>query len=192
MTRAAPRPTVFLDRDGTLNREVGFVTDPDRLELLPGVPAAVHRLADAGYRLVVVTNQSGIARGLYDERTLAAIHERLATLLDHRIEAFLHCPHHPDGGHGYGGACECRKPAPGLLHQARDLLGCEFQGGWLIGDSARDVLMARGLPLRTVLVRCGKPVDNELQKLRAAACTPDHVVEDLLAAAAIVTPAIAI
>lgn len=179
---SAHRPTVFLDRDGTLNREVGFVTQPARIELLPGVHEALQRLADHGHRLVVVTNQSGIARGLYDERTLARIHARMHDELGELVSAWLHCPHLPDGAHGYGYDCACRKPGAGLLHQARELLGLDFAGGALIGDSARDLLMANGLPLRTVLVHSGKPADEERAKLRAAGFCPDHEAADLPAA----------
>lgn len=176
------KPAVFLDRDGTLNREVGFVDSPEALEVLPGVPAAVRRLHDAGYRIVVVTNQSGIARGLYGERDLARIHEALHRALGGLPLAYLHCPHHPEGAHGYGGACTCRKPGPGLLHQARELLGVAFAGSALVGDSARDLLMARGLPLRTVLVHSGKPAAAERQALRSAGVAPDHEASDLAAA----------
>ncbi len=176
------KPTVFLDRDGTLNHEVGFVTSPAQLAIIPGTRHALQRLHDAGFRLVVVTNQSGIARGLYRESDLAAVHARLHQELDGLIEAYLHCPHHPDGQDGYGGDCPCRKPGPGVLHQARELLAVSFEGGVIIGDSARDLLMARGLPLRTVLVHSGKPAAAEREKLRAAGCTPDHEARDLTAA----------
>lgn len=171
--------TVFLDRDGTLNREIGFVSDPARIELLPGVAEALDRLHRAGHRLVVVTNQSGVARGLYDERTLAEIHAHLHAELGGLVTAWLHCPHLPDGGHGYGQECTCRKPGAGLLHQARELLGLEFAGATLIGDSARDLLMARGLPMRTILVHSGKPVEAERDKLRTAGFHPDHEAADL-------------
>ncbi|MBL8754960.1 MAG: HAD-IIIA family hydrolase [Planctomycetes bacterium] len=174
--------TVFLDRDGTLNHEVGFVTRPDQLQVIAGVRPALQRLHDAGHTLVVVTNQSGIARGLYDERTLAAIHARLHGELGELPLAYLHCPHHPDGGHGYGHDCTCRKPGAGLLHQARELLGLAFAGGTIVGDSARDLLMARGLPLRTVLVHSGKPVAAERAKLLQAGMVPDHEAADLAAA----------
>lgn len=176
------RPTVFLDRDGTLNREVGFVASPQQLEVLPGVRAALQRLHDAGYRLVVVTNQSGIARGLYRPSDLAAVHARLHQELGELPEAYLHCPHHPEGGGGYGGVCTCRKPAPGLLHQARELLGVDFAGSALVGDSARDLLMARGLPLRTVLVHSGKPAQPEREQLLAAGIAPAHEAADLAGA----------
>lgn len=175
--------TVFLDRDGTLNAEVGFVADPAQLRVLPGARDAVRRLARAGFRIVVVTNQSGIARGLYTQRDLAAVHRALHEALDELPEAYLHCPHLPEGGHGYGGDCACRKPAAGLLHQARELLGIDFAGGALVGDSARDLLMARGLPLRTVLVHSGKPADAQRAALRDAGFAPDHEAADLQAAA---------
>lgn len=171
--------TVFLDRDGTLNAEVGFVRSPAQLQVLPGVPAAVRRLHEAGWQLVVVTNQSGIARGLYSEADLAAVHAVLHRELQELPQAYLHCPHHPEGAHGYGGPCACRKPGSGLLHQARDLLGVEFAGAVLIGDSARDLQMAKGLPIRTIYVHSGKPAAQELATLRGAGITPDHEARDL-------------
>ncbi|MBX3462450.1 MAG: HAD family hydrolase [Planctomycetes bacterium] len=179
MTRAA-----FLDRDGTLNREVDFVRSPAELDVLPGAAEALHRLDAAGFRLVVVTNQSGIARGFLGEAGLARIHAVLQQRLGGLPLAWLHCPHHPDvgAGNGYGGACTCRKPAPGLLHQAHDLLGVDFAGSVLIGDSARDLLPARGLPLTTIHVRSGKPVAAERERLRSAGFTPDHEAADLAAA----------
>ena len=173
---------VFLDRDGTLNAEVGFVAGPAQLQILPGVPAALRRLRAAGFRLVVVTNQSGVARGLYSERDLAQVHAALHRALEELPEAYLHCPHLPDGGFGYGGPCACRKPGAGLLHQARELLGIGFEGSALIGDSARDLLMAAGLPIRTVHVGTGKPVAAQLAELRAAGFAADHHASDLGAA----------
>jgi len=178
--------TVFLDRDGTLNAEVGFVLRPAQLQLLPGVTAALHRLDAAGFRLVVVTNQSGVARGLYSPADLAAVHAHLHRQLDGLPLGYLHCPHHPDVGGPYGGDCACRKPGAGLLHQARELLGpgfgIGFDGGWLIGDSARDLLMARGLPLRTVHVHSGKPAAEQSAQLHATGVRPDAEVRDLPAA----------
>ncbi|MBM3974727.1 MAG: HAD-IIIA family hydrolase [Planctomycetes bacterium] len=176
------RPTAFLDRDGTLNREVDFVRSPDQLVVLPGVRLALHRLRRAGWGIVVVTNQSGVARGHFGERELAAIHARLHDELDGLPDAYLHCPHHPNGGFGYGRACACRKPGAGLLHEATALLGADLAHGAVVGDSARDVLMARGTRLRTVLVRSGKPVDEQLAKLAAAGANPDFVADGLPAA----------
>lgn len=174
---------MFLDRDGTLNRDCDFVRTPEQLVVLPSVVPALHRLRDAGFQLVVLTNQSGIARGLYSETTLAAIHARLHRQLDGLPRAYLHCPHHAELPGPYGGACSCRKPLPGLLHTARELLGVEFQGSVVIGDSARDLLVARGLPLRTVLVRTGKPWQQQRDLLAAQQFAADAIVDDLAAAA---------
>jgi D-glycero-D-manno-heptose 1,7-bisphosphate phosphatase len=177
-----PRPTVFLDRDGTLNREQGFVTATKDLVVLPGAREAVAALDAAGLQVVVLTNQSGIARGLYDERTLAAIHERLHEELGGLPAAWLHCPHHPDCPGPYGGECACRKPADGLLRQACELLPVDKEHSFLVGDSARDLLPARGWPLRTVLVRSGKPWRDELERLEQAGLRPSEVADDLGAA----------
>lgn len=182
----APRAAraVFLDRDGTLNAEVGFVAERSQLQILPGVREAVRALAGAGFALIVVTNQSGIARGLYGQCDLAHMHEWLHRELDELPLAYLHCPHHPDVSGPYGGACACRKPQSGLLHQACELLGVEFAGGYLLGDSARDLLMGRGLPLTTIQLLCGKPPTEQRLLLEAAGVVPDHVAADLPAAAA--------
>jgi histidinol-phosphate phosphatase family protein len=174
--------TVFLDRDGTLNREIDFVRTPAELELLPGTATALRRLRDAGLRLVVVTNQSGIARGYYDESTLAAIHGKLVNELPGLFAAILHCPHLPEASGPYGHECACRKPAPGLLHEARELLGCQLDGDYVVGDSARDLLMSRELPMKRVLLRCGKPVQAQLETLANAGMRPDTVLDDLQAA----------
>lgn len=187
MTRPTKK-TVFLDRDGTLNREIGFFGSPDRLELLPGVVDALQRLHEHGYLLVITTNQSGIARGLYGERDLTRVHERLHELVGGLPLAYLHCPHHPDAEDGdpaYVRNCDCRKPKSGLLHQANTMLaqfGVTFEGGVVIGDSARDLLMADGLPLTKILVASGKPVAEQREKLAAANCTPDHEAADLATA----------
>jgi D-glycero-D-manno-heptose 1,7-bisphosphate phosphatase len=173
---------VFLDRDGTLNAEVGFVTSPAKLRVLPDSRAALHRLATAGFQLVVVTNQSGIARGLYDSSDLARVHEALHAALDGLPLAYLHCPHHPEMAGPYGGDCACRKPSAGLLNQARDLLGIDLHDAWLLGDAARDLLMARGLPIRTIHLHSGKAVATEQATLQAAGFRADHDAPDLATA----------
>ena len=181
----AGEAAVFLDRDGTLNRERGFVRSPAELEVLPGVREALHELRRAGHRLLVLTNQSGIARGLYGEADLAAVHGRLHAQLDGLPSAYLHCPHHPEAeGHPYGGACPCRKPGRGLIDQALGLFPVDLARSFLVGDSARDVAMARGTPLRTALVRSGKDATQELAALERQGVRPDAVVADLPAAAA--------
>jgi D-glycero-D-manno-heptose 1,7-bisphosphate phosphatase len=195
-------PTAFLDRDGTINREVDFLGRTEQLELLPGALEAVQRLHGAGYRIIITTNQSGIARGFYSECDLARVHERLHEWLGRLPLAYLHCPHLPperlataplDGGDagitargvGYQHDCACRKPKPGMVHSACAMLkdfGVTLDGSVVIGDSARDLLMADGLPLKKILVASGKPVAEQRQKLAAAGCVADHEATDLLAA----------
>ncbi len=177
------RRAVFLDRDGTINREVDFVATPDRLELLPGARDAMHRLADAGFAIVVVTNQSGIARGLFGETELARIHEKLLHETGELLAAIVHCPHHPDQDGPYGRDCECRKPKGGLVQLGAQLISATLEGSYLVGDSARDVLAARGTPLRTVYVHSGKPPAREMQRLREADFAPTAEAMDLCAAA---------
>ena len=140
--RQGTRPALFLDRDGTLVEEVPYLHEPARVALLPGVEALAG-VAAAGYALVVVTNQGGVARALYDEAAVGAVHRRLAELLAGvgvRLDAVLHCPHHPDGTvPGYARTCRCRKPAPGMLEAAARRLGLDLAASYLVGNHPTDV-----------------------------------------------------
>ena len=157
--RQPSRPAVFLDRDGTLVEEVPYLHDPARVVLLPGVEA-LRRLAAAGFALVVVTNQAGVARGLYDEAAVHAVHRRLAELLAGagvRPDAVLYCPHHPDGTvPGYARACRCRKPGPGMLETAAERLGLDLGTSWLIGNHPADVGAALAAGARPLFVSTGR------------------------------------
>jgi D-glycero-D-manno-heptose 1,7-bisphosphate phosphatase len=143
----------------------------------------VERLAAAGFAPIVVTNQSAIARGLLTEGGLARIHGALHERLGRWPCGYLHCPHHPDQGGPYGGPCSCRKPRSGLLRQAAGLFGLRLDRSFCVGDSARDILMAKGLGVRAVLVRSGHPWRAELEQLDVAGLAPDHVADDVAAAA---------
>lgn len=148
------RPAVFLDRDGTIIQEREYLADPDGVELIPGVAAALGALAGLGYALVVVTNQSGIARGLYTEADFQAVQRRLEELLAAdgvRFDAVYHCPHHPD----VTGPCECRKPGTGMYRAAAAQLGLSTERSAYVGDRLRDVLPARELGGRGYLVLTG-------------------------------------
>lgn len=148
------RPAVLLDRDGTILVEKEYLADPADAELIPGAGAALRRLRDAGYALVVVSNQSGIARGMYGAAEYRAVDARMRELLrawDVEIAASYHCPHHPD----FTGPCDCRKPAPGLFERAIRELALDAVRCWLIGDRLRDVEPAQGLGARGILVRTG-------------------------------------
>lgn len=181
-----PRAAVFLDRDGTLNVEKGFLASQDGLELLPGVGAALKSLRQAGYSLVVVTNQPVIARGEASEDDVAAIHRRLEWELGKDgayLDAIYLCPHHPDKG--FAGerpelkiACQCRKPGTAMVEQACRELNLNAKSSWMIGDQTRDIEMARRAGLRSILVRTGTAGrDGNFS------ATPDFIADDLRAAA---------
>ncbi|HEX6884924.1 MAG TPA: HAD family hydrolase [Planctomycetota bacterium] len=161
---SAPRArAVFLDRDGTLVDELGFLRRAEDLRLLPGAAEGVRLFNRAGWKVVVVTNQSGIARGLLDEPTLARIHARLEQELARggaHVDAILHCPHHPEeGAPPFRRACDCRKPAPGLILAAARRFALDLAASWTIGDSRRDLEAgARAGLAGGVLVLTGKGV----------------------------------
>jgi D-glycero-D-manno-heptose 1,7-bisphosphate phosphatase len=150
---------VFLDRDGTLVEEVSYLHDPERLVLLPGA-GELATLAAAGYALVVVTNQAGVARGFYDEAAVAAVHRRLRRLLAGvgvRLDAILYCPHHPEGTvAGYARACRDRKPGPGMLETAARRLGLELARSFLIGNSPTDMGAAVAAGVTPLFVTTGQ------------------------------------
>lgn len=158
---ATPAPAVFLDRDGTINRDVVHLKAPGQFELIDGVAGAIARLNRSGYLTVVATNQPVIARGEADEDTLFAIHQRMETLLSREgayVDAVYYCPHHPD--RGYTGErvelkveCVCRKPAIGLVSRAAEELNIALERSWFIGDSSVDVETARRAGLKSVLLR---------------------------------------
>lgn len=149
MTPGSPR-TVLLDRDGVIVRNrPGYVRTPDDLELLPGAAAAIRRLCEAGHRVIVVTNQSVVGRGLVSAAALESIHERLRELVASDaggIERVFTCPHHPQAG------CACRKPRPGLIFAARDQAGVRLDDAVLIGDMPSDVAAARAAGCAAILV----------------------------------------
>jgi len=171
---------VFLDRDGTLNREVGYIGDPASLELLPGVPAALARLAAAGFALVVVTNQSAIGRGVYTREQVDAVHARLKKELlasGVALAGIFVCPHAPEDD------CDCRKPRPGLFLQARDALGIDLAGSWMVGDTVKDMAAARAAGVHPLFVTTGWGERDRADAI-AAGLPGDDVVPDLAAAAA--------
>jgi len=148
---------VFLDRDGTLIEEVGYATRPEQIRILGGVARALARLAGAGYKLVVVTNQSGIARGFLTEDDLNRFHQALDDhlgLLGARVDVYYTCPHHPDPAEAVrpelAVPCECRKPRPGLILQAARDLGLDLAESWLVGDTWRDIEAGQAAGVQTI------------------------------------------
>lgn len=148
------RPAVFLDRDGTIIEDTGFLRDPGLVRLLPGAAAAIRRLREAGFAVVVVTNQSGIARGLITPGEYQAVAARVDALLAAEgagVAGTFMCPHHPD----FTGPCECRKPASRLYRQAAEQLGLDLSRSWWVGDRPTDVQPATALGGRGILLGPG-------------------------------------
>jgi D-glycero-D-manno-heptose 1,7-bisphosphate phosphatase len=156
---AWPRAAVFLDRDDTIIRDTGYLSDPAAIDILPGAARAVRALNEAGIPAIVITNQSGIARGFLDEDILQAIHQRLSRLLldqGARIDAFYYCPHHPEGiREEYRMACTCRKPGPGLLLKASEDFGLDLRSCYLIGDKPIDIETIRRVGGKGILITTG-------------------------------------
>ncbi len=175
------RPAVFLDRDGTLVVERGYLSDPDDLELLPGVPAALRNLKAAGYALIVVSNQSGVGRGLFPRsRVYQAMARLRVALRAHGVEidAIYFCPHRPEEG------CACRKPGVALLERAAEDLQLSLAQSVMIGDKLLDAETGRNAGARGVLVRTGYGRDEEARLGGVEpGRRPDRVCDDLAAAA---------
>ena len=172
--------TVFLDRDGTLNHDPGYVKSAAELRLLPGVVAALARLKAAGARLVVVTNQSGIGRGFLTLKDLEAIHARLQGILEQEgaaLDAIYFCPHHPNDG------CRCRKPGTAMIERAVSELQVDLTRSYVVGDHARDMQLARSVGAKAILVTA-EPIETQaLEMLRAEQATPNVIVASMAEAA---------
>jgi D-glycero-D-manno-heptose 1,7-bisphosphate phosphatase len=145
-TARALRPAVFLDRDGVLNVDHGYVHQPDQLEWIPGVAEAVRLMNEAGFYVFVVTNQAGVARGYYSEAAIDQIHRHMQDVLKAEgahIDAFYYCPHHPEGTvKEFAISCRCRKPGPGMLEQAARDWPIDLSRSFLIGDRDHDLAAA--------------------------------------------------
>lgn len=181
------RKAVFLDRDGTIIEDPGYLSDPKEVKLLPGVELALKSLSQAGYLLVVVTNQSGIARGMFTEETLDLIHDRLRELLHEknaRIDAVYHCPFLPEGSvEQYAVDSDLRKPKPGMLLEAADELDIDLERSWTVGDSPRDVEAGQRAGTRTIRLRTphGAGREDATDTVRA-----DFIVRNLVDAARVI------
>jgi len=180
--KAVKKKAVFLDRDGTINVEVGYLSDPEELELIPGAARAVARLNDAGFVVVVVTNQAGVARGYFTEEDVVAVNRRLVEVLQPegaRIDGIYYCPHHPEfGDETYRKDCECRKPNTGMVRQAVDNFNIEVSRSYVVGDHVGDVLLGVNAGARSIHVLTGHGAD-ERQKLIERGINTVHLAQDL-------------
>jgi D,D-heptose 1,7-bisphosphate phosphatase len=180
-------PVVFVDKDGTLIKDVPYNIDPARIILEEGVASGLRRLAEAGFHFVVVSNQSGVARGYFPEEALDVVAAHLDVLLQQaagtRLDGFYYCPHHPDGVVSeYMLECACRKPRPGMLLAAAAELDIQLQQAWMVGDILNDVEAGNRAGCRTILIDNGNETEWQDGPLR----TPDFTAANFAEAAEII------
>jgi D-glycero-D-manno-heptose 1,7-bisphosphate phosphatase len=170
---------IFLDRDGTINEEVGYLDSLEKLKIIPEAFEAIRLINQNDMKAVVITNQSGVARGLFSEEFVQTVHALIQKQLKARkafIDAFYHCPHHPTEGQGvYLQTCNCRKPAPGLLFKASDEMEIDLGRSYMIGDMPKDIETAKRVGAKSILVRTGYG-----QKHRAFDVEPDYIAGNIL------------
>ena len=175
---------VFLDRDGTIIEEVGYLDRPERVAFFPWTIDAIRVLNRAGLAVVLVSNQSGIARGFFTEAVVDDVHRKMEAMLaagGARIDAYYYCPHHPDGKvPGLAKVCECRKPARGMVDRAVTEFGIDPARSFVVGDRWLDVALARAVGAKGILVRTGYGESEEHKAPRDL--TADAVVDNLIAA----------
>jgi len=170
---------VFLDRDGTIVEDVGYLNDPADLKFIPGSIEAIKKLNQAGFKVVVITNQAGVARGLITENMLQTIDKTLHKWIlsgDAHLDGLYYCPHHPEhGSYPYKQACECRKPHPGLLKKAERDLKIDLSKSFMVGDKSSDIEAGKTAGTKTVFVTTGKgqKEKNELKE------QPNHIAANL-------------
>ena len=178
---------VFLDKDGTLIEDMPYNVDPELIRLSAGALEALRLLQDLGYRLIVVTNQSGVARGYFQEEKLRQVEERLRQLLSSagiRLSGFYYCPHHPQGVVSqYALECPCRKPRPGMLYDAARECHLDLRASWLVGDILNDVEAGNRAGCRTILIDNRHETEWILTPIRE----PGFLVKDLKEAAQVIT-----
>lgn len=177
------RPAIFLDRDGVVIDDVHYLASPAQVRLIPGSADAIASLNRAGWPVVVVTNQSGVARGLFTTDGVHAVHEHLSEQLagyGAKIEAYYFCPHYPTADvPAYRVDCSCRKPKPGMLLQAAEELGLDLTQSWMIGDKVSDLAAGAAAGASTILVRTGHGAATNVATLDRTALNLELVASNL-------------
>jgi D-glycero-D-manno-heptose 1,7-bisphosphate phosphatase len=175
---------IFIDRDGTLSQEIGYVNHPSRFRLFPFAVDAIRLINRSGFLAVLVTNQAGVARGYFPEETIGAVHGVVTGALsagDAHLDAIYYCPHHPSVGEApYRLDCDCRKPRPGLLRRAERELGADLPRSFVVGDRAGDLDLAWSVGATAVLVKTGYGLGELLNHAPRWPRQPDLVAENLL------------
>jgi D-glycero-D-manno-heptose 1,7-bisphosphate phosphatase len=179
------KPAVFLDRDGTINEEINYLSRIDDFRFLPGAIEAIKTLNDAALLAVVITNQAGVARGYYDEKRITEIHDFMQKQLRRsgaRLDGIYYCPHHPTAGIGkYKIDCACRKPKPGMLEKAAADLKIDLSKSFIIGDKLSDLRAGLAVGCKTILVRTGYGQTVE-KALPEKGLKLDYIADDVLEA----------
>jgi len=168
---------VFIDRDGTINIDGPYLDDPDRFEMYPGVGEGVKKLKDDGFKIIVMTNQSGIARGYFTEEVLSKIHDRMKIefdVFDVKLDGVYYCPHHPDD------ECNCRKPKTGLFEIAIEEHDIDVNQSYMIGDKILDVCAGQKIGVKTILVPEAHVKDDFLSTKNEWECYPNHLADDFI------------
>lgn len=178
---------VFIDRDGTISEEVGYVNHVSRFKVLPNTARAIRLFNEAGIMAIVATNQAGVARGYFEESLIGAVHEKLRAELaaeGARLDAIYYCPHHPSAGKPpYRAACDCRKPKPGMILRARDEHGVDLSRSYMVGDKILDIEFGKNLGLKSVMVLTGYGIGEYEHQRQDWKVAPDYLAKDLLDAA---------
>lgn len=177
---------VFLDRDGTVTEEVGYLTDIGMLRMIPGAGSAIKKLNQSGIKVILVTNQSGVARGYFPESLVHEAHGRLVRMLGAegaRLDGIYYCPHHPTAGNSkYTLICDCRKPGTGLLERAAKDHDIDLGRSYVVGDKWSDVEMAHRVSARAVMVKTGFAPDDPGNARPAHVSDPDFTARDIVEA----------
>jgi D-glycero-D-manno-heptose 1,7-bisphosphate phosphatase len=178
------RPAVFIDRDGTISEEVGYINHPSRFRVFPYSAEAIRILNNNGWLAIVITNQAGVARGYFPEEMIASVHDRLKTdLANARLDAIYYCAHHPSVGEPpYRFDCDCRKPKTGLIDCAVKDFEIDLEASWMVGDRYSDVELARNAGLHSAFVLSGYGCGEWEYQRNAWKHQPDIVCENLLEA----------
>ncbi len=184
MTENQKRPAFFLDRDGTVAEEVGYMNHVTRFRLYPFAAEAIQKIREAGFAAVVVTNQAGVARGYFPEELIQTVHDKMVRELSAsgaRLDGVYYCPHHPRAGEPpYRKKCHCRKPRPGMIEQAVRELDITLDGSVVVGDRYTEIQMAHDLGLKGALVLTGYGRGDYEFQSKQWPRPPDWVAEDLL------------
>jgi D,D-heptose 1,7-bisphosphate phosphatase len=169
------KKAIFLDRDGVINKEVNYLSAPNEFELLDGTAQALKILKEQGFLLIVITNQSGLARGYFSEETLKEIHDKMTRLLKEEgvnLDDIFYCPHHPE----FTGECSCRKPKPGMILEAQERYNIDLSHSYMIGDTPSDIKAGINAGCKTVFVLTGHGSESEAEIDTVA---PDYIYPNL-------------